>query len=189
MIAVISGLFESASSPANGLTDLAERLHDAHPGELVQRFAWSEWGDVIPFLQAQTTILIGHSFGGCTSVMRSRQLEPINRDVHLILIDPVRHRANDRSFDVPFSDDPLAQVFGRPFMAGPNWLSAKCYLRTLATWLPPFHQGIDVGSANGLVNIQIPDTDHVSIIKAVTLDIMRDVQQIFDSTPIPVMSI
>jgi hypothetical protein len=180
MIAVISGLGETSSSPANGLTDLAERLQDAHPSELVERFAWDDWGEVTPFQQGEVTILIGHSYGGCTSVMRSRQLEMIteSRPCHLFLLDPVRHREDDHNFEVPFTDDPLAQVFGKPFDPGLNWKSAICYLRTCITWLPPYHQGIDVGGGNGAANVQVPATDHNSIVVAKSDEIVYAVGKI-----------
>ena len=175
-IHIISGNGETAVSAANGLTDLATRLRTAHGNQTVRRWAWNDWSGVdAGFDDGQPVLLVGHSFGGCTAVMRSRQLALLGIDVHLMLLDPVRHRCDDATFDVPFTDDPMAQVGGLPFEPGDNWASAVAFLRggiwfSPLTWpsCPPFHQGIDLKpiDAPRLNNRMIEAVDHNSICKS-----------------------
>jgi hypothetical protein len=175
-IHIISGAGETATSAANGLTDLATRLQAAHANQTVRRWAWNEWSGIDEgFDDGQPVLLIGHSFGGCTAVMRSRQLAPMNIGVHLMLIDPVRHCRDDANFDVPLTDSLSAQVGGLPFEPGENWASAIAFLRggiwySPLTWPSclPFHQGIDLKpeDAPRLNNLVVEAVDHNSICKS-----------------------
>jgi pimeloyl-ACP methyl ester carboxylesterase len=163
MIAVISGFPMFGKPPSPGLAELAAELRRKHQNIMVLNLKWNQTPADAEFNPAsEPLLLIGHSFGGCSAVMLSRHLEP--RRVHLILIDPVRHQAEDRIYPIPEPDNPFAQLGAKPFDRGDNWDSVTALLRTEATWFFPYHQAIRDGDEK--INLQVPHTDHNTIIRS-----------------------
>jgi hypothetical protein len=165
MICVITGFPMFGQPPSPGLAEIALELGKAHPSTKVLLLQWDQTPPDAQFDPPDEPVLfIGHSFGACSSVMLSRHLEARPSPVHLLLIDPVRHQRDDRLYPVPVKDDPLAQLGGVQFDSGPNWVSALAFLRTTWTWMFPFHSGLGKGAEDA--NIQVPGTDHNTIIRA-----------------------
>jgi pimeloyl-ACP methyl ester carboxylesterase len=165
MICVFTGFPMFNKPPSPGLLDIAAELRKRHKTTNVLDFTWDQTpqdGDFDP--ANEPVLLIGHSFGGCSAVMMSRHLNDSDRPVHLLLLDPVRHQRDDRLYPIPKNNDSLAQIGGAQFDPGPNWVSALAFLRTDATWIPPYHQGLGKNAAD--TNMQVPHTDHNTIILA-----------------------
>jgi hypothetical protein len=171
MICVITGYPMFNKPPSPGLKEIAVELSKRHKKTKVLQLKWNQTptdDQLGPF--NEPILLIGHSFGGCSAVMISRHLEGLSTDVHLLLIDPVRHQVNDRRYPIPKRDLPGAQIGGKQFDPGRNWKSALAFLRTDATWLPPYHQGL--GKSLVDTNMQVMGTDHNTIIESMTVQSM-----------------
>ena len=165
MICIITGFPMFDQPPSPGMSQYAEQLRVNHKKTKVLQLTWNQTPDDADLDSPnEPVLLIGHSFGGCSAVMISRHLETMNLPVHLLLLDPVRHQTNDRVWPIPPNNNSAAQLGGASFDPGPNWVSALAFLRTNVTWLPPYHQGLGAGAAE--TNMQVPNTDHNTIILA-----------------------
>ena len=148
-VAIVSGLGESASSYANGLTALMHLLRGM-AGFAADRFAWSDRGRVINSLMLYhdaDAVLVGHSFGGSVCLDVAEAIAP--RSCRLFLIDPVPTSAGKR------------WTPGFAFTPPPNVTTTTCYRRT---WFLPYPRAKDVRMTSRSVNVPIAGTDHNSVV-------------------------
>lgn len=153
-VPIISGMGESAGTPAHGLSNLRERLNSASSSVVAARYGFQDRTQIIDHLigLAPTTAvtLIGHSWGGSVAVDVAIAIAP--RPCRLYLIDPV-------------PTDFGKQLTWRRFELPGNVTEAVCYRRSRLRWLLPFSKPIAAGENKTLKG------DHNSIVRAACLAI------------------
>lgn len=167
MIGCITGKNFGSPSPMLALNDaLAVALPDVKRVVL----PWDGQPDISVFdPMDEPLLLVAHSFGGDTAVSIAGVWA--TREIHLILIDPVRHG---------MAGEFWAQFGARPFHVPEFVQGCTCYLRDSMVAIPPWHSQVyqdEAGSGDG--NVIVPHSDHNSIVGTVTPLIIARAQQIF----------
>lgn len=165
MIGIVTGKDFGSPSP---MLALADALEVALPEVKRVVFGWDARPDISTFDPADEPLLIvAHSFGGDTAV----NIGGIwcTREVHLILIDPVRHGVAGEFW---------AQFGARPFHVSDFVASCTCYLRGSFSAIPPWHSRIDEVKPT-FRNHLVQGADHNSIVGAVTPKVLAKAMEVF----------
>jgi pimeloyl-ACP methyl ester carboxylesterase len=172
-VILIEGLGDPGTSP---IDQLAPRLFNALASDVqirIVHYSQVEAGEsglpLDEFVPGMKLKVIGHSLGAYAAIWLAMVLQAKGITVELVLLDPV---TGDEQH-------PWAQ-FGAPALVLPgNVTGCTCYLRTMFTWLPPYHQGLAVDDGHRFVNVQVPWADHNSIVAAKADQIVLGCQSFF----------
>lgn len=170
---LISGNWETATSDAGGLTLEDYELKAILPAQAdrIIRLAFDSDLGPVTFLVVvgEVVLIVGHSFGARTALMLAALLDARGIAVNLILLDPVRWEP----------DNAWAQFFPphATLTLPKNVISCRVFVRSEP--LGPVHFHVETTNGETVNEETVPNTDHVSIIKA-TNDIVLDMaRQLF----------
>lgn len=165
MVSIVSGFGETAQSWANGLNDLQSSITTACPRWKVERYAHNQLSKMEADGDADTdsgapAVLIGHSFGGCTCVLRARQLAKRGKPAIVILYDGVWWEGSGQ----------LAKA-NQTITLPNNVIKARAFLRvgTFGGFFPcgiPIHFQIDPAQINDDIQCRtVPGVDHNTLVQ------------------------